>query len=81
MPAPNLSEINRAAFEKIIDIFSTGDLSQVDALIDPEYVGHQGLRGVNYQGPGRFSQGCVGRAQIIGYCAVWAAASKGSSAH
>src|SRR3712207_6401703 len=34
---------NKATMQRIIDIFSSGDVSQIDAVIAPDYLDHQGL--------------------------------------
>ncbi len=34
---------NKTAMKRIVDIFSSGDVSQIDAVIAPDYLDHQGL--------------------------------------
>lgn len=40
---------------RMVDVFNTGDLSDLESLIAPGYVDHQGLRGVKVFGPDGFS--------------------------
>ena len=42
--------------KKIVDIFTTGDLSEVNLVIAPDYLDHQGLVGINIRGQEGFSQ-------------------------
>ena len=56
---------NRAAERKIVEAFSTGDLSRVESLFALDYVDHQGLGGHEMIGPSGFSD--VVRAARTGY--------------
>jgi predicted SnoaL-like aldol condensation-catalyzing enzyme len=47
---------NKAAMTRIVDIFSTGDLSQVPAVIASDYLDHQGLGGTAVTGQQGFLQ-------------------------
>ena len=47
---------NKATMKRIVDIFSTGDVSQLDAVIAPEYLDHQGLGGGAMRGQAGFRQ-------------------------
>jgi predicted ester cyclase len=41
---------NKALMQKIVQIFETGDLSSAAAVIDTEYIDHQGLDGIALKG-------------------------------
>ena len=45
---------NKALLQKIIRVFETGDMADVDALIDVNYVDHQGLGGAELKGTDGF---------------------------
>lgn len=45
---------NRALLQQIIRMFETGDVSDVGAFIDPNYVDHQGLGGTELRGQDGF---------------------------
>lgn len=47
---------NKALMRKIVGAFATGDVSDVDALIDRDYVDHQGVDGIALTGPGGFTR-------------------------
>lgn len=47
---------NRAAMKKIVDMFTTGDLTGVHSVIASDYVDHQGLAGVEIRGQHGFRQ-------------------------
>lgn len=47
---------NKALMRKIVDMFATGDLSQVSTVIATEYIDHQGLQGVVITGADGFSR-------------------------
>lgn len=51
-----MSAENKNAMKKIVEIFSTGDLSDVKSVISPDYIDHQGLNGIEIKGPEGFSQ-------------------------
>ncbi len=42
--------------KKIVDIFTTGDLSEVNLVISSDYIDHQGLSGIDISGQQGFSQ-------------------------
>lgn len=46
--------------EKVVHIFNTGDLSEVDALFSPEYLDHQKPPYISVNGPEEFKQIVVG---------------------
>ncbi len=45
---------NKALLGRMVHAFETGNLSDVDALIDPDYVDHQGLDGTDLNGADGF---------------------------
>jgi len=45
---------NKTLLRKLVRAFETGNLSDVDALIDPDYVDHQGLDGSELRGADGF---------------------------
>ena len=47
---------NKALMRMVVEIFETGNLSNVAAVIDAQYVGHQGLNGNALKGADSFSQ-------------------------
>jgi steroid delta-isomerase-like uncharacterized protein len=49
-----VSEANKALARKIMDIFSSGDPSGIEELVAPNAVDHQGLPGVDTNGPEGF---------------------------
>ncbi len=47
---------NKAATQKIVEMFATGDLGQLNDVIAPGYLDHQGLGGVEIRGQHGFRQ-------------------------
>ena len=47
---------NKATLKKIVDIFNTGDLSDVDLMVAPDYIDHQKPPGMDIDGPDEFKQ-------------------------
>ena len=47
---------NKNLMREIVRIFETGDISQVAALVDAQYVDHQGLDGIELKGADGFSR-------------------------
>jgi predicted SnoaL-like aldol condensation-catalyzing enzyme len=47
---------NTISARRIVGVFLSGDVSEVDALIDPTYHDHQGLAGVALHGQAGFRQ-------------------------
>ncbi len=47
---------NKAATQKIVEMFATGDLVQLNEVIAPGYLDHQGLGGVEIRGQHGFRQ-------------------------
>jgi ketosteroid isomerase-like protein len=45
---------NKTLLRKLVRAFETGNLSDLDALIDPDYVDHQGLDGTELRGADGF---------------------------
>jgi predicted ester cyclase len=45
-----------ALMRKMIGAFATGDLSEIDTLVSPDYVDHEGIGGVEVHGPAGFRQ-------------------------
>jgi hypothetical protein len=46
----------KAVIRKIVDIFNTGDLSDVDQIFFPDYLDHQRPAGMEIKGPNEFNQ-------------------------
>ena len=53
---PLRSEQNKAILKKIVDIFNTGDLSEVDLIFSPGYIDHQKPPKMDIDGPEEFKQ-------------------------
>jgi predicted SnoaL-like aldol condensation-catalyzing enzyme len=51
---------NKAAIQKIAEIFNTGDLSEVASLFSPEYIDHQRPAWLNVSGSEEFKQIVMG---------------------
>ena len=47
---------NKAALKKIVVIFNTGDLAEVNLIFSPDYVDHQRPPGMDVSGPDEFKQ-------------------------
>ncbi len=47
---------NKTAMKRIVAIFSSGDMSQLDVVIAPDYLDHQGLGGGAMHGQAGFRQ-------------------------
>jgi predicted SnoaL-like aldol condensation-catalyzing enzyme len=47
---------NKAIMKKIVDIFNTGDLSEVDLIFSPGYIDHQKPPAMEIDGPDEFKQ-------------------------
>lgn len=51
---------NKKAMKKIVDAFSTGDISEVDLIFSPDYIDHQNDKdrseGIIVDGPAEFKQ-------------------------
>lgn len=47
---------NKVAIKKIVEIFNTGDLSEVDSIFAPEYIDHQRPAWLDATGPEEFKQ-------------------------
>ncbi len=47
---------HKALMQRIVEMFATGDLSGVDALIAAGYIDHQGLEGIEIRGPEGFNR-------------------------
>ncbi len=56
MTAGEILNQNKMATKKIVDIFSTGNLSEVKAVISADYIDHQGLIGIDISGQQGFTQ-------------------------
>ena len=50
------SDCNKAILKKIVDIFNTGDLSDVDSFFASDYVDHQKPPRMESDGPNEFKQ-------------------------
>lgn len=46
----------KTIMQKIVAIFNTGDMSEVDLIFSPDYVDHQKPPGMEIDGPGEFKQ-------------------------
>lgn len=51
-----MEEQNKAVMRKIIEMFATGDLSEVNSVFAEGYVDHQGLGEIEIRGPQGFSR-------------------------
>jgi len=49
-----MSEANKAILRSIIDMFNGGDLSRADEFIAPRMVDHEGIPGIDANGPEGF---------------------------
>ena len=49
-------EQNRATMKKIVDIFNSGDFSEVNLIFSPDYIDHQKPPGMEINGPDEFKQ-------------------------
>jgi predicted SnoaL-like aldol condensation-catalyzing enzyme len=47
---------NEQLMERVVEIFNTGDLSDVDAIFSPKYIDHQKPPDLNLSGPEEFKQ-------------------------
>lgn len=56
MAENNRLDQHRTVLKKIVDIFNTGDLSEVDVIFSPDYVDHQRPPGMDVDGPDEFKQ-------------------------
>lgn len=52
----NSSNQHKATLKKIVDIFNTGDVSEVDLIFSPDYIDHQRPPGMDMDGPDEFRQ-------------------------
>src|SRR5687767_3187453 len=50
------SNQNKAIMKKIVDIFNTGDLSDVDSIFSSDYIDHQRPPEMDIDGPEEFKQ-------------------------
>ena len=50
------SNQNKSTLEKIVDIFNSGDLSEVDSIFSRNYIDHQKPQGMELDGPDEFKQ-------------------------
>jgi predicted ester cyclase len=50
------SNQNKAAMKKIVDIFNTGDLSEVNLIFSADYIDHQKPPEMEINGPDEFKQ-------------------------
>ena len=46
----------KVIMQKIVDIFNTGDLADVDLIFSPDYIDHQKPAGMEMDGPNEFKQ-------------------------
>lgn len=53
-------ETNMQFLQKIVEIFSTGELSEVHSLFSSDYVDHQKPEGLSIDGPEEFKQIVIG---------------------
>lgn len=60
----NTITTNKDKLRKIVEIFNTGDLSEVESLFSPNYIDHQAdlerLSGITVDGPEEFKQVVLG---------------------
>ena len=56
----NTVKENKVTTQKIVEIFNTGDLSEVDSLFSPEYVDHQRPSWLDVNGSEEFKQIVMG---------------------
>lgn len=56
MTNSNRSNQNKAIMKKIVYIFNTGDLSEVNLIFSPDYIDHQRPSGMEINGPDEFKQ-------------------------
>jgi predicted SnoaL-like aldol condensation-catalyzing enzyme len=56
MSSNHLANQHKETLNKIVDIFNTGDVSEVDLLFSPEYIDHQRPPGMELDGPDEFRQ-------------------------
>jgi len=54
MPATDTVAQNKATFERIVDMFNTGDVVAASALFAPDYVDHQRPDSITVDGPDEF---------------------------
>jgi predicted SnoaL-like aldol condensation-catalyzing enzyme len=50
------SNQNKAIMKKLVDIFNSGDLSDLDLIFSPDYIDHQRPPGMDINGPSEFKQ-------------------------
>ena len=50
------SNQNKLIMKKVVYIFNTGDLSDVDLIFSPDYIDHQRPYGMEIDGPNEFKQ-------------------------
>jgi len=53
---PDTTHANKVSLQKIVEIFNTGDLSEVDSLFSSTYVDHQRPFWLDANGPEEFKQ-------------------------
>jgi predicted SnoaL-like aldol condensation-catalyzing enzyme len=51
---------HKVALKKIVEIFNTGDLSEVNVIFSPDYIDHQKPPGLDVNGPDEFKQIVMG---------------------
>ena len=56
---------NKATMKKIVDIFNTGDLADVDLIFSPDYIDHQRPAEMEINGPNEFKQIVMGTRQSL----------------
>lgn len=49
-PASDESESRKAVFRRLVDLYATGDLSALDQVIAPDYVGHASAGDRDFEG-------------------------------
>jgi predicted SnoaL-like aldol condensation-catalyzing enzyme len=49
-------EKNKAIVKKIVEIFADGDISEINSIVSPNYIDHQGLPGITIRGQAGFKQ-------------------------